>query len=78
MNSTLKLALGLALAIGAAAPAFAQSNPAPVPQNNASLEGSEGPASNSAGYPSAQSQGGSVATTNVGPQVATGTKPASN
>ena len=65
-------ALGLALVAGAAAPAFAQSGPAPVPQNNASLEGSEGPASNSAGYPSAQSQGGTIATTVVQPQVATG------
>ena len=66
------IALGLALVAGAIAPAFAQSGPAPIPQNNASLEGSEGPASNSAGYPSAQSQGGTVATTNIGPQVSSG------
>ena len=74
--NTIKLALGLALIAGMAAPAFAQSGPAPVPHNNASLEGSEGPASNSAGYPSAQSQGGTIATTEIGPQVSTGTLPA--
>ena len=72
------IALGLALLVGAAAPAFAQSGPTPVPHNNASLEGSEGPASNSAGYPSAQSQGGTIATTVVQPQVAVGSSPASN
>ncbi len=72
------IALGLALVAGAAAPAFAQSGPAPIPQNNASLEGSEGPASNSAGYPSAQSQGGTIATTVVQPQVAARAVPGSN
>ncbi len=64
-----QIAIGLALLAGTAAPALAQQAISPVPQNNASLSGSEGPASNSAGYPSAADRLGDLQTTNVGPQV---------
>ena len=45
--------VGLTLALAVLAPAFAQNTPAPIPPNNATIQGTEGPNSNSTGYPSA-------------------------
>ena len=57
------LALGAVILAGLAAPAFAA--PDPVPGNNATLSGSEGPKSNSTGYPSGADSAGTVSTTNT-------------
>ena len=59
MNVT-RTALIAALALGLTAPAFAQSNPTTL--------GTEGPNSNSSGYPSGQTPTGRLSTTQVGPQ----------
>ena len=64
-----QLAIGVALAAAAATPAFAQSGaPSSVPQTNATIAGTFGPASDSVGYPSATDPTGRLQTTNVGPQ----------
>ena len=59
-----KIALGVAIVASTAFPALAQTHPT----SNATQLGSEGPNSNSAGYPSAANQGGTITTTQVGPR----------
>ena len=66
-------ALSLAILATMAAPVLAQSR-VRVPPNNASTSGSEGPNSNSAGYPAVGSPGGALTTTKVGPATRTATR----
>jgi hypothetical protein len=67
MNYRLFLLTGLVL--GVAAPAAIQTSFAATAPSNASLAGSQGPASNSAGYPTALNSSGALKTTQVGPAV---------
>ena len=62
-----QIAFSLALVASSVAPAFAQQAPAGGQPGNATVEGTEGPNANGSGYPSATSQAGVVARTNVGP-----------
>ena len=62
---TLTIAAGLALS--SAMPALAQGYPSREPQSDATVLGSQGPASNSVGYPSARRQAGTLNAVRVAP-----------